>query len=879
MSEIEQKETRSRGGFTGSGKAPNPWVLFLAMLLVSSQAWAAEFAGGTGEPESPYEIATAEQLISLGQDPNLYHRHFRLVADIDLDDYSFTQAVIAPATGRGGRGGPELQGTAFSGVLEGDGFSIRNLHIQGDGYVGLFGWLGPDASIRGVELLDIEISGQGDWIGGLAGKNEGLIIQSRCDGSVAGEGYENGGFVGENYGVILGCQSEGKVDGEGRTGGLVGSNDGLIISSLSHALVIGMRGGAGGLVGQNWGQILNCLGTGMVSGPESVGGLVGNNVGGITCSYSTGRLSGDADAGGLVGSGREETGQVVSSFWNTESSGLDTSVGGVGLTADQMHDRQHFIEAGWDFSDETSNGTSDYWDMPDENGPPVLTIVSGEQPPLPEGHGTAQDPFVIRNAAELGTVWHRPMAHFELAAHIDLSDVSWTCAVVPWFGGHFDGHGLFISSLHIQGYGNLGLFGNIESGAQVRDLGVAAVDISGHWTNIGALAGGNEGYIVGCTSSGTVNGRWVAGGLVGWNSGHITSGRSTVAVTADSDAGGLVGMNYGDITESYSMGRVSGSQAVGGLVGFNLGHVVHTYSMGAVQGSDGAGGLVGANTTGRGGALGRATSSFWDVESSGSTVSAGGTGLTTDQMKDRKTFVAAGWDFVGDIKDGTADVWFMPAHTAYPELGLFGEHVPQRPQGAGTTDDPFLLTSAFELGSIWYRPQAHYRLVEHIDLAGISWTVAVVPWFEGTFDGNGLHIENLQIQGQRHLGLFGKLGPGARVDALNLWEADVTGTDTLGSLTGINEGQISNSFSSGTVKGGSYVGGLVGENHGVVTYSRSSSTILAEDDAGNLVGNNRGSIVGCRSDGVVRGDQDVGGLAGRNQGAISSSHSNSIVHG
>jgi hypothetical protein len=205
--------------------------------------------------------------------------------------------------------------------------------------------------------------------------------------------------------------------------------------------------------------------------------------------------------------------------------------------------------------------------------------------------------------------------------------------------------------------------------------------------------------------------------------------------------------------------------------------------------------------------------------------------------------------------------------------------VPPRPQGAGTAEDPFLLTSVSELGSVWYRPQAHYRLVEHIDLAGSLWTVAVVPWFEGTFDGNGRRIENLSIQGQTHLGLFGKLGPSAWVDALSLRTVDVIGTDSLGALAGRNEGQISDSIVYGTINGRSHVGGLTGENHGIITYSRSSSTIRGEDDTGNLVGYNRGSIVGCRSDGVVRGDQNVGGLAGSNRGDISASQNHSIVHG
>ena len=73
-------------------------------LCITPSTYAAEFAGGTGEPNDPYQIATAEQLISIGSDPNLLDKHFILVNDIDLDPNLpggrvFDRAVIAPCEG------------------------------------------------------------------------------------------------------------------------------------------------------------------------------------------------------------------------------------------------------------------------------------------------------------------------------------------------------------------------------------------------------------------------------------------------------------------------------------------------------------------------------------------------------------------------------------------------------------------------------------------------------------------------------------------------------------------------------------------------------------------------------------------------------------
>ena len=60
-------------------------IFIVAFCLVACQSSAAEFAGGTGEPNDPYQIATAHQLISIGDDPNLLDKHYVLVNDIDLD--------------------------------------------------------------------------------------------------------------------------------------------------------------------------------------------------------------------------------------------------------------------------------------------------------------------------------------------------------------------------------------------------------------------------------------------------------------------------------------------------------------------------------------------------------------------------------------------------------------------------------------------------------------------------------------------------------------------------------------------------------------------------------------------------------------------------
>jgi len=56
----------------------------------------------------------------------------------------------------------------------------------------------------------------------------------------------------------------------------------------------------------------------------------------------------------------------------------------------------------------------------------------------------------------------------------------------------------------------------------------------------------------------------------------------------------------------------------------------------------------------------RIIASFWDINTTGQITSAGGTGKTTDEMKNKTTFTSAGWDFtnIWDIWEGRTYPFF-----------------------------------------------------------------------------------------------------------------------------------------------------------------------------------------------------------------------------
>ncbi len=93
------------------------FTLLLTCLCIASAA-PAQYSGGSGTADDPYQIATAADLIALGETPEDYDKHFILTADIDLDPNLpgrkvFDKAVIA---------GPS--GTRFTGVFDGNGHVI-----------------------------------------------------------------------------------------------------------------------------------------------------------------------------------------------------------------------------------------------------------------------------------------------------------------------------------------------------------------------------------------------------------------------------------------------------------------------------------------------------------------------------------------------------------------------------------------------------------------------------------------------------------------------------------------------------------------------------------------------------------------------------------
>jgi filamentous hemagglutinin family protein len=270
-------------------------------------------------------------------------------------------------------------GARFTGTLDGLGHTIGalNINMPDSGLsgvsltatadeAGLFGHIGASGSVQNVGLVGGSVVGR-DFVGALAGTNDGTITNSYASTTVQGRAYVGGlvghntstgttngshaaggvtasggtvgGLVGMNVGVLSNDYATGAVQGgENYVGGLVGLNQGPISNSYASGSVSGSVTGSsyvGGLIGMNFhDSISNSYATGAVQGNGFVAGLIGfNYTGGITNSYATGSVQGVSNAGGLMGN---NYGAVTNSFWNTDTSGQAASVGGTGLTTQQM---------------------------------------------------------------------------------------------------------------------------------------------------------------------------------------------------------------------------------------------------------------------------------------------------------------------------------------------------------------------------------------------------------------------------------------------------------------------------------------------------------------------------------------------------------------
>ena len=548
---------------------------------------------------------------------------YELTANLDLASAGDSVTGWAPIGGAS---------NAFTATFDGGapGFTVSNLTINSSlNRVGLFGQTGPGSVIRNVTLEDVNVTGYTST-GALVGRNAGSIIDSHATGTVSGT-EDTGGLVGAIVhpgsfivGSTAGVQVTGRAAGL-YIGGLAGFNKGLIIDSHATGDVTGVKY-IGGFVGSNSGaggvnRISGSTAGGVVTGTDLVGGLVGWNNGPIIDSHATGNVNGGNWVGGLVGSNF--------GFGGVNRISGSTAGGGVTGTGNPVGGLVGFNNGPISSSHTTGdvNGSTYVGGLVGENnGAGGINKISGS---TAGGAVTGTDRVgglvgwnngPIIDSLATGNVnggnWVGGLVGANSGAggvnRISRSTASgavtgtgyYVGGLVGWNNGPIsDSHA---TGTRVNGYGQVG--GLV--GANSNDLGdgvntisrstaSAAVTATTHW--VGGLVGQNDGPISDSHARGSVQGRSESGGLVGYNFSSITdssaSGDVGDAASAGQDLGGLIGLNSGGaVTRSNATGDVtSTSDTIGGLAGRNEGTITESAASGAVTGSDWVGGLVGWN--------------------------------------------------------------------------------------------------------------------------------------------------------------------------------------------------------------------------------------------------------------------------------------------
>lgn len=179
----------------------------------------------------------------------------------------------------------------------------------------------------------------------------------------------------------------------------------------------------------------------------------------------------------------------------------------------------------------------------------------------------------------------------------------------------------------------------------------------------------------------------------------------------------------------------------------------------------------------------------------------------------------------------------------------------------------------------------NYALMGDINASDVENYVAIGTGseFTGTFDGRGNRIIGLDTTKSStgngntltNAGIFSTIGEGGTVKNVNIYSGNFEGTNTAGSVAGMNSGRIENVTGFGntvTVTGASgNAGGIVGVNNGKSDFAASDS------GASTLTGNGIYDVQNVGS--VIAGGNKVvaGGLVGLNAGALGNSYSDSAV--
>ena len=215
---------------------------------------------GEGTVDNPYELKTLTELELFRNKVNAGDNHAGKYVKLSAD-------VILAATRSANNWEPiGTKANPFKGTFDGADYTISNLVVEGENYVGLFGYA-DDATIKNVTIKNANVKGV-ECVGVIAGNvySTSLIDNCHVKGNIKVEGQTSvGGIVGKYYTKVSNCS----VIGDGVATSYV---KGTYVKSDFEGDNIGGIMGHGGENNRFTGNTVKNI---TISGTRKVGGVVG----------------------------------------------------------------------------------------------------------------------------------------------------------------------------------------------------------------------------------------------------------------------------------------------------------------------------------------------------------------------------------------------------------------------------------------------------------------------------------------------------------------------------------------------------------------------------------------------------------------------------
>lgn len=593
--------------------------------------------------EQPYVVSTAQHFVLISHNANngISYADTFFVINNDID---FSQTTEFLPIG--------MNGTAFSGYIEGGNNSLKNLSIDSSqDYTALFA-NALNAQFHNIAIESFDISAS-DYAAMLcANDNNGIYNNiAITDSQISANDYV-GSLIGKMVGAeIVECLSHSSVQGNSRVGGLVGDASGgsSVTNSYFFGTIFAENDNVGGLIGYSSADINSSfVYSTLIQGNDFVGGIVGRHSGGvISLVYARANLMGNSYVGGIGGqlsaNQTEDTYFVGNIEYLNNGATIANLINSASLSS-VYYNSDYFVEDTTitlngqpKNSVELTGGISNFITNPkqglfgyypsigffEQSDTAIESIICNY---FKQGDGTQSKPYEVENELQLRNIQRLISSNYfdycdknySLTQDITLlQEFQPIASSIEPFIGKFNGRHYSIYNLYINKPNTdyVGLFSYIGTGSTIEKLNIRPEVISSEQVNgsvhgrnyVGAIAGYSQGFIWDCSNSENVTGNDYVGGLSG-RAYNISRSFNTALISGNNYVGGITGHIEGSSVQlSFNSGYiiVNGTYG-GGIAGKNSQQIDTCYNSGNIE-SDSIddvyvgtykGGIVGQNVSG-----------------------------------------------------------------------------------------------------------------------------------------------------------------------------------------------------------------------------------------------------------------------------------------